>query len=471
MVAASILLVSTDSGMISHLRRTISPTGYQVQVVRSLAEADTACASQGFDAVVVHLDASKTSVRRRLADGFQFRREPPVIALAKTGTIGDAVRAIRAGAIDYLSGRPLNAHTIRNALRRAVSRKFAGILESRVNLSGNGMFQAFVTSDYRMRGACETVASVADSKATLLIVGESGTGKTLVARMLHANSLRRLGPFVELNCGVLSDSLLESELFGHVRGAFTSACRERRGKFELANGGTILLDEIANSSMSLQSKLLRVVETGTVTRLGDTRPIHCDVRLVVATNTLLEEKVNQGLFREDLLHRLNAVRVELPPLRDRVGDIPLLARYFLRLFSLQHKRAIRSISADAMDRLVRYQWPGNVRELRNVIEHGVILASGGTIHCESLPQHVAACIRHRRTRQPCLGLRPLRDAMREPERLLILRALRASGGNKQDAAKKLGISRSTLYKKMKEHCLGEFEPAHGRMTLGVIGAG
>ena len=471
MVAASILLVSTDSGVIAGLRRTVSTVGYHLRVVGSLEEAEKVRTSESFDAILVQTDAPGVQIQQRLSGGFLFRRQPPVIALAKSGTIRDAVRCIQAGASDYLGGRPLSPFTLRNALRRASSGTSGGILESCVGSPDGNAFGGFVTADYRMRSVCETVATVAESKVTLLIVGESGTGKTLIAKMLHENSPRRLGPFVELNCGLLTDSLLESEIFGHARGAFTSAYRERRGKFELADGGTIFLDEIANASQALQVKLLRVVESGLFSRLGDTGTMHCDVRLVVATNTSLEEKVGLDLFREDLYHRLSAVKVDLPPLRDRVGDIPLLARHFLRMLSTQHRRGTRGFSPTALERLVHYRWPGNIRELRNAVEHGVIMAHHKMITPESLPQHIAAYSAPSQLQRPRPRLQPLKDAMREPERQVILHALRIAGWNKQHAAKKLGISRSTLYKKMKEHGLERVESEQESLLLGMAGVG
>ena len=356
--------------------------------------------------------------------------------------------------MDYLAVEPLRAERLRSALSRALEHRR---LRFRALTSEETPEQAdcgdLVTNDYRMRAVCSTVTAVAASKAILLVCGESGTGKTLVARMLHRRSPRCVGPFVELNCGVLSDTLLESELFGHVRGAFTSAYREHRGKFDLADGGTLLLDDIANATPKLQAKLLRVVESGEYMRLGDAQTLRCDVRLVVATNVSLRERVERGAFREDLYHRLNGVQVKLPPLRDRVGDIPQLARHFVNAFAAQHGRRPKGIAPEAMDRLVHYRWPGNVRELRNAIEHGVILAEDGAVTPQTLPTHIAEAGPSRAPGARRSGAQPLKCAMREPERRLILQALRTSSWNKLHAARTLGISRSTLYKKMKEHGL------------------
>ena len=451
----------------SAVHRALPTRKYALRLAGSLDEATRHLAHLPFDAILVQSDAGGTQLARHLAQGFRFWHEPPVIALARTGSIADAVRCIRAGARDYLPAHPLISHALRDALQRAISRTDGSILGSR--LGDKEPYTGFITADYRMLAVCETVTTVADSKATLLIKGESGTGKTLLARILHERSSRRLGPFLEVNCGMLSDSLLESELFGHVRGAFTSAYRERRGKFELANGGTVLLDEVGIASPALQAKLLHAVETGRFEKVGDTRTIETDIRLVAATNISLEERVKRGLFREDLYYRLNALKVTLPPLRERVGDIPLLAQHFLRPLAEQHRSAAREISPEAMYHLVHYSWPGNVRELRNVIEHTVVLSRSRVVLPENLPERVCERDQSDAVPEGRFAVNSLRDALRKPERRHILQALRLAAGNKQHAARELGISRSTLYKKIKEHRLEGFESEPGPLALGGIG--
>ena len=446
--------------------------GHEICAAGTLEQAAKAVTQRGIDVLLVQTDDFQSGVRERLADGYTFRREPPVIALAGESSIEDAVRAMRAGAANYLSAKPLDACALRAALARVLDCAAGDPFSENDPLNGaKSPFEGFITSDYRMIVVCNLIASVADSKATLLIQGESGTGKTLLARLLHENSARRFGRFVEVNCGTLTDTLLASELFGHVRGAFTSAYREHAGKFEIADGGSILIDEIASASLSLQARLLRVVESGEFQRVGDTRTLRTDVRIVAATKASLEERAAQGLFRRDLYHRLSTLKVELIPLRERVEDIALLARHFLRVLAARHNPGVRNLSPGAMDRLVHYPWPGNVHELRNAVAHAVILAGDGVVEAEHLPENVA---KHQwpvgRDGKP-LELCSLRDALRKPERSCILHALRTSRWNKQHAARELGISRSTLYKKMKEHGLIQAGPGSRSMLSRVAGVG
>jgi len=465
MSTAGVLFVSTDAKVIASVRGALSVARVPLRIAHTFEEATARSEERPVDAILVQTDAPGSDMRERLTEGLRFRRYPPVIAVAGEVSIRDAVRAVRAGARDYVAADRITPDAIMEALRR-LSRSAA---TDRYAPGANEPYPAVVTADYRMRMVCRMIATVADSKATLLMEGESGTGKNLLARLMHENSVRRNDPFVEVNCGVLSDTLLESELFGHARGAFTSAYRDRRGKFEIADGGTVFLDEVSNASPSLQAKLLQAVETGRFVRLGETRTLETDVRLVVAANVSLEERTREGLFREDLLHRLDQLKVTLPPVRERVGDIPLLARHFLAVLARQHGRPARTFCTEALECLVHYSWPGNVRELRNVVERAVVLADGVTVYPDTLPPHVADSLGQ--APGNCRGrtCHRLKEALREPERQYLLRALRLVGWNKQDAARRLRISRSTLYKKIKEHGLECAEPADPVVSLGGIG--
>lgn len=407
------------------------------------------------DLLLVQTDAPGSDMRDRLSAGFSFGQFQPVLAIARRGGIQDAVNTVRAGARDYLNMHSLAPEQIRLSVERILDQAPNEAVAPSAILKS--ILSNFVTRDYRMRAACEVAAQAADSKLTLLIEGEGGTGKTLLARRIHESSARRFAPFVEVNCGTLSESLLECELFGHGRGAFTSAYRGRKGRFEMAHGGTILLDEIGSASMALQARLLRIVESGQFERIGENNTLEADVRLVVAAKGDLQSKVASGDFREDLFHRLNSLVVRLLPLRERLEDVPLLARHFLAEFSAKHHRPVMGFDDEVMARLVRYPWPGNVRELRNVVEHGVVMTLGEIVEVDALPHYIENT-KASRSRGRLLLLDSLREAMREPERRCLLEALELAGWNKQYAARKLCISRSTLYKKIKEYGLDQDQP-------------
>jgi two-component system response regulator HydG len=307
-------------------------------------------------------------------------------------------------------------------------------------------FFGIVGKDPAMQTVFRLIEDVAASDATVLIHGESGTGKELVARAVHLRSLRRQKPFVVINCAAYPATLLESELFGHEKGSFTGASRMRIGRFEEAHGGTVFLDEVGEISASAQIKLLRVLQTRELERLGSNKAITVDVRVVAATNRDLMEEVRSGRFREDLFYRLNVIPIHLPPLRERRNDIPLLARHFLRRFAESHGKDVHEFSPDVMRVFLQHPWPGNVRELENTVEHAVVLARGNRIEIWDLPRDLEQSSREpEKTDQA--------DTLMDRERQAILEALRATDGNKKNAAKRLGISRSTLYTKLKKYGL------------------
>lgn len=328
-----------------------------------------------------------------------------------------------------------------------------------------------LSRDARMQRIFATVEAVADSDASVLIEGESGTGKTMLARAVHESSARRGAPFVVVNCGAIPASLLESELFGHVKGAFTGAVRDREGKFEAADGGTIFLDEIGTASPELQVKLLRVLEEGRFERVGDTRTRTVDARLVAATNVALTTEVAEGRFRQDLYYRIHVVALEMPPLRQRPGDIELLARHFLELHASRYGRPAPELPGDTTAAMVAHPWPGNVRELENTLERAVLLSGGGPLEPGHLwpeaapvggPPHLAGGPSPVSPWEE-LPLGPLRRILEVPERYFIERALQACGGNRQDTARKLGINRTTLFNKMRKFDLLGF-PSKDRGT-------
>ncbi len=333
-----------------------------------------------------------------------------------------------------------------------------------------GRFEKIIGQDYRMMKVFDLIDAVADSRATVLITGESGTGKSLIAHAIHDRSDRRDKPFVEVSCGALPEMLLESELFGHVRGAFTDAVVDREGKFAAADGGTIFLDEISTASPGLQYKLLRVLQERAFEPVGSNRTKTVDVRVIVASNRDLWRDVESEHFRRDLYYRVNVVNVELPPLRERAGDIELLAEYFLRRYERENNRTIPGFTDECLAAMRSYPWPGNVRELANCVERAVVLCRGGRIDLIDLPPSITAAIHSdpsaglvgATTAAPAIGhlqtatsvaTRPLAEALAEPEKRIIMAALAANGGHRQATAHALGINRCTLYKKMKKYGL------------------
>ncbi len=298
----------------------------------------------------------------------------------------------------------------------------------------------------------ETVAQVAPSEATVLISGESGTGKELIAGALHFNSPRKSGPFVKINCAAITETLLESELFGHERGAFTGADRRREGRFSQAHGGTLFLDEVSEMSLMMQVKLLRAVQEREFNRVGGETTIQVDVRVIAATNKNLMEQINEGAFREDLYYRLNVVELQVPPLMTRKEDIPLLAQHFLEMFATKNRKAIKGFTPKAMDGLIRYDWPGNVRELMNAVERGVVLARSNYLDEADFPFVKDSSIQNDHDLANPAELSVQGDVpLNEVEKTVILNTLEAAGGNKSEAARRLGITRKTLHKKLKAY--------------------
>jgi DNA-binding NtrC family response regulator len=366
--------------------------------------------------------------------------------------------------------RPIADEDVLRVVQRALESHALKLENLRLKhaLGERGDFGTLVSADPRMRRIFELLASVADSRATLLLSGESGTGKTQLAHAVHRTSARAQGPFVEVNCGALPSALLESELFGHVRGAFTGAVKDRVGKFEQAERGTIFLDEIGTATSELQVKLLRVLEEGRFERVGDTRTRTVDARVIAATNVDLAAEVAAGRFRADLYYRIHVVPVHVPPLRERVADIPLLAARFCARFARQHARTLEGVSAAGVARLCAHEWPGNVRELENVIERAVLVARSRELASADLfPEAPRGPAPTAGTPDGFEGWEAgppdeLKRALEGPERWLLVRALERSGGNRSAAARALGIDRTTLFNKMRRYALLSFpKPTSG----------
>ena len=451
-----ILIVDPDSGMRDHLQRLLSQQGWEIEVAPNGQQAQELLAATDFDLVITELRLPDLEGLAFLAHAQRTQEDLPVIMMTAFGSVEDAVSAMREGAADFLS-KPFTEDQVRLAADRSLEKHrlvlenldLKNALDDRVRLDN------FIATDAAMHTILKAVKSVANTRSTAVLTGESGTGKTLLARAIHRLSSRRGGPFVEVNCGALPESLLESELFGHVRGAFTGAVKDRAGKFEAADGGTIFLDEIGTSSPGFQVKLLRVLQDRVIERVGDTKTIPVDVRVILATNIDLLAAVEAGTFREDLYYRIQVVTLEMPPLRERGADIPYLAEHFLQRFlkDSDDPKRIRGFSGEAMDILVRAPWPGNIRQLENVVERAVVLTEHELIEPEDLPPGLIERPKSSHDEllllAPDSHLLPLKEGLLGPEKLLIERALAHHDGNRTLTARSLGINRSTLFNKMR----------------------
>jgi DNA-binding NtrC family response regulator len=448
MKPASILLVDDDRHLLSSMGQWLREIGYRVDTTANVAEANAAIDKKPYDLALV-------DVRLGDQDGFDVlshvraaRPETSVVMMTGYGSVDSAVAAIRAGAFDFLT-KPLIDDELQLAIERALNQQ--ELIEQNKNLvhqlEARYGLENIVGHDHRMLRLFDMISSVADTRASVLITGESGTGKSMIARAIHRRSGRRGGPFVEVACGALPETLLESELFGHVAGSFTGATGDKVGKFKQADGGTIFLDEIGTASPGMQVKLLRVLQDLEFEPVGGTKTERVDTRVILATNEHLEDLVRDGKFRLDLYYRINVINLEIPPMRERLADIPLLAKHFLAEVSAEANRYVTGFTEEAQAALQRYSWPGNVRELQNCIERAVLLGKGDVITVDDLPSTLAT---FHAAPIESVGARTLKQALRGPERQMILDVLEEHNWNRQDTAAALGMNRTTLYKKMKK---------------------
>lgn len=451
---AKILIADPDPASRAQLEQLFGDGGATIKFTDDGLRALRQVLDEEIDIVIAEVNLAGMDGFRLLEEVHKQRPDTAVILLTAFGTVEDAVRAIREGAADFLS-KPYSPEQIRLAVDRSVERlalvrenqDLRDALDDRIRLDN------LVATNPRMQELFKTVRAAADTRTTILITGESGTGKTLLARSIHSLSGRSSGPFIEVHCGGLPENLLESELFGHVRGAFTGAVKDRPGKFEAANGGTIFLDEIGTSSPGFQVKLLRVLQDRVIERVGDSRTIPVDVRVILATNQDLAQEVRDGRFREDLYYRINVVSVEMPPLRERREDIPYLVDHFLSSFIAEMGKKVSGFTREAMEELMRASFPGNVRQLENLVERAVVLSSGDMITVDDLPPDLSQSVAQSGGTALLADdahLMTLREAMEGPEKVIIERALAAFDGNRQKTADSLGINRSTLFNKMRK---------------------
>ena len=442
---ATLLVADDDPGLRESLERTLTREGYRVVLASDGRAALERVQAGGVDLIVTDLRMPGLTGLELLRAAKAIRPDVDVILLTAFGTVEEAVKAMKDGAYDFLT-KPFRREQLLKLVDKALERRDLieqnkALKKQLEDIRAKGQM---IGASPAFRRMLTLVEQIADSSATILIQGESGAGKELVARAIHERSGRRTGPFVAVNCAALPETLLESELFGYEKGAFTGAAGREEGRFELAHGGTLFLDEVADLSLVTQPKILRVLQEGEFERLGGTRTLQVDVRIVAATNQDLAEMVKEKRFREDLYYRLNVITVRVPPLRERHEDIRVLAQHYLRVYAAKNGRKLEGFSNEALERLESYAWPGNVRELENLIERTVLLARKDRLDAEDLPEEVAGV------------KRPPRDAilelvgtpLDEIERRLLDETLRITGGNKTQAAKLLGIDVRTVARKL-----------------------
>jgi len=446
----SILIVDDDPAHRTMLWTLLTGWGYAISEADDGSTAIEKARQKAYDLILMDIRMIRVSGLEALTEIKALNPAIPVIIMTAYSSVETAVKALKSGAYDYLT-KPLDFDELRLTMERAMEhthlkeenralREALGNHFDRRNIIGRSV---------AMEKVLETVAQVAPSEATVLITGESGTGKEMIAGAIHFNSPRKEGPFVKINCAAITETLLESELFGHEKGAFTGAHKRKEGKFRQAHGGSLFLDEISEMSLAMQVKLLRVLQEREVTRVGGEEVIKVNVRMVAATNRDLMEQISEGKFREDLYYRLNVVTIKIPPLNGRKEDIPLLAQHFLEIFCSRNNKEIKGFTPQAMDRLLRYDWPGNVRELMNAVERGVVLSRSEYLDIEDLPL-ITATEEPDGEGLPEEGI-PANLPLDEVEKASILKTLEATGGNKSEAARRLGITRKTLHKKLKSY--------------------
>ena len=446
----SILVVDDDSAHRTMLRTLLSGWGYTIFEADDGTSAIEQVHEQPFDLILMDIRMIKVSGLEALTAIRTYNPAIPIVLMTAYASVETAVEALKSGAYDYLP-KPLNFDELKITIERAMDH--SGLKEEnrllRESLDTQFDSQDIIGRSSSMVKVLETVAQVAPSEATVLITGESGTGKEIIAGAIHHNSLRKNGPYIKINCAAITETLLESELFGHEKGAFTGAYKRKEGRFRLADGGSLFLDEISEMSTAMQAKLLRVIQEREITRVGGEEVIDVDVRVMAATNKELLEEIESRRFREDLYYRLNVVSLNIPPLRDRREDIPLLAQHFLKMFSEKNNKEIKGFTPQAMDNFLKYGWPGNVRELMNAVERGVVLAQ--TEYLDERVLSVASKVEEFEAEMISKNGIPGDIPLDEIERVAILKALGLAEGNKSEAARRLGITRQTLLKKLKKY--------------------
>jgi len=446
---AKILIVDDEKDICKALEFLLKSEGYSVALAHSGEEAVEKIQKEHFDVVLTDLKMGKLDGVAVLEKTRELSSDTSVVVMTAYASVESAVETMKKGAADYIQ-KPFLNEDVKITIRKVIEQK--RLIEENIalkqQLSQHMGCMEFVANSEAMLRIIDTLEKVIPTKSNILILGESGTGKGLIAEMVHCNSPRRDKPFISINCSAIPEGLLESELFGYKRGAFTGAVTDKAGLITMADQGTLFLDEIGDMPLNLQSKLLKVLESSEVTPLGDTRSRLVDVRLVTATNQDLEQKIVQKTFREDLYYRLNVIEIRIPPLRERKEDILMIVNHFVKRYSEENRKAVRGFDSDAMAVLMRYAWPGNVRELRNVIERAIVLCPGEVITPDELPDKLKKNGGALSGQQEASSLKL---SLSEYEKTLILNVYHAQNRNKEETAKVLGVDLATLYRKMKKY--------------------
>jgi two-component system response regulator HydG len=449
-----VLVIDDEAAHADAVADSLARVGYDCTVATTAMDGIAMLGRDAYEVIVTDLRMKDASGMDVLFQAKQILPDAEVVVVTGHGTVQSAVEAMQQGAFNYLL-KPLDLKQLRavvdNASRNQHLRRANAELSRRLDEKFG--FEGIIGTSPAMQELVDRLRRIAPTDATVLIQGETGTGKELVAQAIHQNSPRKSRPFVGLNCAALSEHILESELFGHIRGAFTDASADRVGKFEYAHGGTLFLDEVGDMPLATQIKLLRVLESSEITRVGSNEPIKVNVRILSATNRDLEEAIRAGTFREDLYHRLKVLTVTLPRLADRTQDIPLLIEHFIQLHAQRHHKKIRSMTTAARRKLMAYNWPGNVRQLKNAIESMVVVDYDEVLDVDDLPPELAGGAEP----APATSDEGLNNLVGRPleeiEKLYIAETLKATGGNREEAASLLGIGERTLYRKIKEYGL------------------
>jgi len=449
-----VLIVDNDEAHAQVVAESLARMGYCCRVATSGTEGAREIEEGQYDVIITDLVMSDIDGLGILARAKKELPDAEVILITGHGTIPSAVTAMQQGAFNYLL-KPLDLSQLRAVTEKAAdgARLRRTNVELQKRLDERFGFEGVVGDSPQMLEVIEKLKRIAPTNASVLIHGETGTGKELVAQAIHQNSPRKNKPFVALNCAALSENILESELFGHVKGAFTDASTDRVGKFEYAHGGTMFLDEVGDMPMATQIKLLRVLENGEITRVGSNDPIKVNVRILSATNRSLEDAIEAGTFRNDLYHRLKVVTIRLPTLRERSQDAPILIDHFIKLFARKHGKQVKGVAPAARRRLLAFDWPGNVRQLRNAVESMVVVDYDGLLDVDDLPEELADRAEPSGEAAASSLAALIGQPLDEVEKLFIVETLRATGGNREEAARLLGIGERTLYRKLKEYKL------------------